>query len=354
MTQIIERPPVTATTPTSRRCSPRYRRPRISPWCRRSTGRCTTRWRPTTGCWCSARTWPSSAACSGSPRASPKPSAKRRCFDTPLAESAIIGIAIGLAIRGFVPVPEIQFDGFSLPGVRPDGQPPGEVPDAHARRRRHAGHHPDPVVRRNRCGRTSFGVHRDLLGAHRGPESGGAVDSVGRVLAAAAFDRQPGSGRLPGAQAAVLVARGRRHQPHPACPSAARRYAASATTSPCSPTAGWSRPRWRQRIWRPTSTAGTWRSSTCARSTRSTSTPSRRRCARPGAPWSSCTRAPRTLGFGAELAARIQEELFYDLEAPVLRATGFDTPYPPARLEKLWLPGVDRLIDCVEKAMSQP
>ena len=63
---------------------------------------------------------------------------------------------------------------------------------------------------------------------------------------------------------------------------------------------------------------------------------------------------PRTLGFGAELAARISEELFYDLEAPVLRATGFDTPYPPARLEKLWLPGVDRLLDCVDKAMSQP
>ena len=63
---------------------------------------------------------------------------------------------------------------------------------------------------------------------------------------------------------------------------------------------------------------------------------------------------PRTLGFGAELAARIQEELFYDLEAPVLRATGFDTPYPPARLEKLWLPGPDRLLDCVERAMGQP
>lgn len=63
---------------------------------------------------------------------------------------------------------------------------------------------------------------------------------------------------------------------------------------------------------------------------------------------------PRTLGFGAELAARISEELFYDLEAPVLRATGFDTPYPPARLEKLWLPGVDRLLDCVEKEMRQP
>ncbi len=39
----------------------------------------------------------------------------QRCFDTPLAESAIIGMSIGLAIRGFVPVPEIQFDGFSYP-----------------------------------------------------------------------------------------------------------------------------------------------------------------------------------------------------------------------------------------------
>ena len=38
-----------------------------------------------------------------------------RCFDTPLAESAIVGIAIGMAIRGMVPVPEIQFDGFSYP-----------------------------------------------------------------------------------------------------------------------------------------------------------------------------------------------------------------------------------------------
>jgi pyruvate dehydrogenase E1 component beta subunit len=60
----------------------------------------------------------------------------------------------------------------------------------------------------------------------------------------------------------------------------------------------------------------------------------------------------RTLGMGAEIAARVQEELFWNLEAPVLRATGFDTPYPPARLEGSWLPGVDRLLDCVERSLG--
>ena len=40
-----------------------------------------------------------------------------RCFDTPLAESAIVGVSIGLAIRGYRPVPEIQFDGFVYPAL---------------------------------------------------------------------------------------------------------------------------------------------------------------------------------------------------------------------------------------------
>lgn len=61
---------------------------------------------------------------------------------------------------------------------------------------------------------------------------------------------------------------------------------------------------------------------------------------------------PRTLGLGAEIAARVQEELFWDLEAPVLRVTGFDTPYPPARWEKAWLPGVDRLLDSIDRSFG--
>jgi 2-oxoisovalerate dehydrogenase E1 component beta subunit len=62
--------------------------------------------------------------------------------------------------------------------------------------------------------------------------------------------------------------------------------------------------------------------------------------------------AAMTLGMGAEIAARIQERAFYHLEAPVLRATGYDTPYPPAKLEEFWLPDVDRILDLVERSMS--
>jgi 2-oxoisovalerate dehydrogenase E1 component beta subunit len=54
--------------------------------------------------------------------------------------------------------------------------------------------------------------------------------------------------------------------------------------------------------------------------------------------------APLTLGMGAEIAARIMEEAFDYLEAPVIRVTGYDTPYPPASLEDRWLPDVDRIV----------
>jgi pyruvate dehydrogenase E1 component beta subunit len=62
--------------------------------------------------------------------------------------------------------------------------------------------------------------------------------------------------------------------------------------------------------------------------------------------------ASRTYGVGAELAARVQDEAFYLLESPVLRVTGYDTPYPPSRLEHDWLPGVDRILDAVDRALS--
>jgi 2-oxoisovalerate dehydrogenase E1 component beta subunit len=62
--------------------------------------------------------------------------------------------------------------------------------------------------------------------------------------------------------------------------------------------------------------------------------------------------APGNLGLGAEIAARVTEECFYSLESPVLRVTGFDTPYPPARLEDSFLPDLDRVLDAVDRALG--
>jgi pyruvate dehydrogenase E1 component beta subunit len=62
--------------------------------------------------------------------------------------------------------------------------------------------------------------------------------------------------------------------------------------------------------------------------------------------------APVFLGLGAELAARVQERCFYSLEAPVLRVGGFDTPYPPARVEEDYLPDLDRVLDAVDRSLS--
>jgi len=62
--------------------------------------------------------------------------------------------------------------------------------------------------------------------------------------------------------------------------------------------------------------------------------------------------APTFFGAGAELAAAVTERCFYSLEAPVQRVGGFHTPYPAANLEEEYLPGLDRVLDAVDTAMA--
>jgi 2-oxoisovalerate dehydrogenase E1 component beta subunit len=62
--------------------------------------------------------------------------------------------------------------------------------------------------------------------------------------------------------------------------------------------------------------------------------------------------ATRTCGYGAELAAQVQENCFYHLEAPIQRVTGFDTPYPHA-LEWAYFPGPQRVADGIRRAMER-
>jgi pyruvate dehydrogenase E1 component beta subunit len=59
--------------------------------------------------------------------------------------------------------------------------------------------------------------------------------------------------------------------------------------------------------------------------------------------------APGFLGYGAEVAARVTEQCFHYLHAPVARVTGFDIPYPPPMLEEHHLPNVDRILDAIER-----
>ena len=271
-----------------------------------------------------------------------------RCFDTPLAESAIVGIAIGMAIRGFVPVPEIQFDGFAAPAF-------DQIVSHLAKyRMRTRGDVDMPVTIRI----PSFGGigavehHSESTETYWLHTAGLKVvvpstpSDAYWLLRYAIADRDPviflepkrrywGRGLVDTALPGEPIGR-----------AAIRRSGDDvtvitygslvATALSAAESAAYDLEVVDLRSLNPLDF------DTVAASVRKTGRVV------------VMHEGPRTLGFGAELAARISEECFYDLEAPVLRATGFDTPYPPARLEKLWLPGVDRLLDCVEQAMTQP
>jgi 2-oxoisovalerate dehydrogenase E1 component beta subunit len=62
--------------------------------------------------------------------------------------------------------------------------------------------------------------------------------------------------------------------------------------------------------------------------------------------------APTFLGVGAEVAARISERCFLHLEAPVIRVGGFNLPYPPSKLEEDFLPDLDRVLDGVDRSLA--
>jgi 2-oxoisovalerate dehydrogenase E1 component beta subunit len=273
-----------------------------------------------------------------------------RCFDTPLAESAIIGISVGMALRGFVPVPEIQFDGFTAPAF-------DQIVSHLAKyRTRTCGDVDMPVTVRV----PSFGGigavehHSESTETYWLHTAGLKVvvpstpSDAYWLLRHAIADRDP----------VMFLEPKRRYWMRefvdtttPALPigrAVIRRAGDDVTVITYGPLVATAL------------NAAEHVADSCSlevidlRSLNpldfATIATSIRKTGRAVV----MHEGPRTLGFGAELAARIQEELFYELEAPVLRATGFDTPYPPARLEKRWLPGVDRLLDCVEKAMRQP
>ena len=62
--------------------------------------------------------------------------------------------------------------------------------------------------------------------------------------------------------------------------------------------------------------------------------------------------APRTAGYGAELAAILAEKAMLDLRGPVLRVTGYDVPYPYWQIEDAYMPSVERVADAVQTLLE--
>jgi 2-oxoisovalerate dehydrogenase E1 component beta subunit len=275
---------------------------------------------------------------------------RQRCFDTPLAESSIVGSAVGMALRGFRPVPEIQFDGFTYPAF-------DQIATHLAKyRNRSRGLISMPVTVRV----PSFGGigspehHSESTETYWAHTAGlkvvvpsGAADAYSLLRDSIESD-DPVMFLEPKRRywAKEMVERGARREP--IGKAVVRRAGETATVvtygalvgtaleaaQVAADDEGWSLEVIDLRSLVPLDFG------TIAESVTRTG-----RCI-------VFHEGPRTLGFGAEIAARVQEELFFNLEAPVLRATGFDTPYPPARLESVWLPGVDRLLDTVERSLG--
>jgi 2-oxoisovalerate dehydrogenase E1 component beta subunit len=274
---------------------------------------------------------------------------EERCFDTPLAESGILGTAIGLAMYGYRPVPEMQFDGFSYPAFEQIVSHLAKMPN------RSRGTVRLPVTVRIPYGGGIGAVehHSESPETYWAHTAGLKVMTPGTPEDGYAMMREAIAMDDP----VIFLEPKRRYWMKtdvelpvttvPARQAVVRREGTDVTVlcyGPMVRTAldaaeaatdeGWSLEVVDLRSLAPIDT--------------DTIVASVERTGRAIV----VHEAAMTLGMGAELAARIQERAFYHLEAPVLRATGFDTPYPPAKLEEYWLPDVDRILDLVERALG--
>jgi 2-oxoisovalerate dehydrogenase E1 component beta subunit len=275
-----------------------------------------------------------------------------RVIDTPLAESGIIGTAIGLALRGYRPICEIQFDGFVYPAF-------DQIVSQLAKMRyRSRGNVMLPITIRIPFGGGIGAVEHhsespEALFAHvaglRVVSCGDPVEAFTMIQQAVSCDDpviffepkrrywEKAEVDTAGALAAAL-------------PLDKARVLASGTdvtvlaygpmVRTCAEAAIAAAQDGRSvevidlRSLAPLDTG------TIVESVRKTG-----RCV-------VVHEAPVTGGLGAEIAAQVTQECFYQLEAPVLRVGGYSTPYPPSRLEDHYLPDLDRVLDAVDRTFG--
>ncbi|MDN5932669.1 MAG: alpha-ketoacid dehydrogenase subunit beta [Pseudonocardia sp.] len=274
---------------------------------------------------------------------------EQRVLDTPLAESGIIGTAVGLAIRGFRPVCEIQFDGFVFPGY---DQIVSQLAKLHFRSQ---GKVPMPVVVRIPFGGGIGAVEHhsespEALFAHvaglKVVSCSNPVDAYWMIQQAIESDDpviffEPKRRYWEKAEVDLSAT------PQPLHSSRVARPGSSLTLAGYGPVL-----------------------KTCLEAASAAEADGHDlevidlRTLSPldlGPVFDSVRRtgrlvvvaeAPSETSVAAEVCARVQEECFHSLEAPVLRVTGFDTPYPPSKCEEDYLPDLDRVLDAVDRSMG--
>ncbi|HET6755580.1 MAG TPA: alpha-ketoacid dehydrogenase subunit beta [Jiangellaceae bacterium] len=273
-----------------------------------------------------------------------------RVIDTPLAESGIIGTAVGLALRGYRPVCEIQFDGFVFPGY---DQIVSQVAKMHFRS---GGRLRVPIVIR-----IPFGGGIGAVEHHSESPEGYFVHTPGLKVVAVSnpLDAYWMIQQAIALDDPVLFFEPKRRYwdkaevdeaGSPALPLAAARVVQAGTDA----TVVAYGPMVRTCLDAAAAAAEEGRSLEVIdlRSLSPLDMPVLHDSVRKTGRCVVVHEAQRTLGVGAEIAARVTEECFYSLEAPVLRVTGYDTPYPPARVEEEYLPDLDRVLDGVDRVLA--
>ncbi len=273
-----------------------------------------------------------------------------RVIDSPLAESGIVGTAVGLALRGYRPVVEIQFDGFVYPAY---DQIVCQVAKMHYRSK---GRNKMPMVIR-----IPFGGGIGAVEHHsESPEAQFAHTPGLKVVACS----NPVDGYWMIQQAIrsddpIIFLEPKRQyhadkaeldtsvEPDPLFTSRVVRTGTDATVLAYGPTV--------KTALKAAETAAGEGTSLEVIDLRTLSPLDM------GPVFDSVRRTGRAivtheahvnLGLGAELSARITEQCFYSLEAPVLRVGAFDTPYPASRIEEEYLPDLDRVLDAVDRSLN--
>lgn len=275
---------------------------------------------------------------------------RERVFDTPLAEAAIAGVSVGLAIAGWKPIAEMQFDGFSYPAL-------DQVISHVAKYRyRSRGRITMPVVIRIPFGGAIGGAehHSESPETYYAHTAGlkvvvpsTPIDAYG-LLRLAIEDPDPiiffepksrywskedgaldGEGTLPIGRARV-VREGRDCTVFAWGAMVTRSLAAAQQASE----------------------RGTEVKVVDVRSLVPLDLDTIAAAVRETGRAVVVHEAPLTAGFGAEIVARIVEDAFDHLEAPVIRVAGYDTPYPPATIESHYVPNAARILAAIDRVVT--